>query len=141
MLSLNGLQLLSDTLGWSYFLIWSVSFYPQALLNYRRKRVDGAFLAVARHALDTDPSRTILTGFSIDFATLNSIAFGCYAFYSFNFLFNERVREEYRLRHDGKDNSVALNDLAFTVHVRQTSDIERPTILTVSSLRPSYCLP
>ncbi|KAG8980546.1 hypothetical protein FRB90_007649 [Tulasnella sp. 427] len=91
----DGVRLLSDVLGWSYFVLWSISFYPQALLNYRRKRVDG---------------------YSIDFATLNAVSFGCYTFYTFNFLFNDRVREEYRERHGGKDNSVAPNDLAFTVH-------------------------
>lgn len=91
----NGLRILSDTLGWSYFVIWSISFYPQAILNYKRKSVEG---------------------YSIDFATLNAISFGCYTFYTSNFLFNDRVREEYRQRHHGKDNSVAPNDLAFCIH-------------------------
>ncbi|KAG8927940.1 hypothetical protein FRC00_001952 [Tulasnella sp. 408] len=91
----QGLRLLSDALGWSYFVLWSISFYPQAILNYKRKRVDGL---------------------SIDFVVLNFVSFGCYSFYSFNFLFNERVRDEYRQRHEGKDNSVAPNDLAFALH-------------------------
>ncbi|KAG8955629.1 hypothetical protein FRC04_007620 [Tulasnella sp. 424] len=91
----NGLRILSDALGWSYFVIWSISFYPQAILNYKRKSVEG---------------------YSIDFATLNAISFGCYTFYTSNFLFNDRVREEYRQRHHGKDNSVAPNDLAFCIH-------------------------
>lgn len=89
------LRLLSDILGWSYFTLWSISFYPQAFLNYRRKRVDG---------------------YSIDFATLNTIAFGCYSIYTINFLWNDRVREEYRQRHHGKDNAVAPNDFAFAIH-------------------------
>ena len=31
----------SSALGWLYFVSWSVSFYPQAVLNYRRKSVVG----------------------------------------------------------------------------------------------------
>lgn len=57
-----------------------------------------------------------MDGYSIDFATLNTIAFGCYTIYTFNFLWNDRVREEYRQRHEGKDNSVTPNDFAFAIH-------------------------
>ncbi len=32
---------LSSILGWSYFFLWTISFYPQAILNYRRKSVSG----------------------------------------------------------------------------------------------------
>ncbi|KAG8907227.1 hypothetical protein FRB99_005051 [Tulasnella sp. 403] len=85
------LQIASVVLGWTYFICWSMSFYPQAILNYRRKRVD-------------------------DFATLNPISFACYAIYSSNFYFNGRIREQYRQRHDGQDNAVMLNDVAFAVH-------------------------
>ena len=31
-------------LGWTYFLCWSLSFYPQLLTNYRRKSVVGLSL-------------------------------------------------------------------------------------------------
>ena len=38
---MGGLALLSGVLGWSYFVAWSVSFYPQPWLNYKRKCVEG----------------------------------------------------------------------------------------------------
>jgi len=96
------LHVLSTIIGWAYFFCWSLSFYPQAILNYRRKRVDGL---------------------SIDFVTLNALAFACYSVYSVSFLWNERIREEYRQRHDGKDNSVMPNDVAFAVHAFALSSI------------------
>jgi cystinosin len=37
----NGLQTFSDVIGWIYFFAWSISFYPQVILNYKRKSVDG----------------------------------------------------------------------------------------------------
>uniref|UniRef100_H3C6P8 Uncharacterized protein n=1 Tax=Tetraodon nigroviridis TaxID=99883 RepID=H3C6P8_TETNG len=37
----RGLDVLSQVLGWIYFLLWSLSFYPQAWENWRRKSVVG----------------------------------------------------------------------------------------------------
>ena len=32
---------ISSLFGWAYFLCWSACFYPQIILNYRRKSVVG----------------------------------------------------------------------------------------------------
>ncbi|KAF8708002.1 transporter, partial [Rhizoctonia solani] len=88
--------IVSQSLGWLYFISWTVSFYPQVFLNIRRKSVEGL---------------------SIDFVSLNVVGFASYAIYTTNFYFNEEVREEYRQRHNGYDNSVQLNDVAFAIHV------------------------
>uniref|UniRef100_A0A3Q2P8P5 Cystinosin, lysosomal cystine transporter n=1 Tax=Fundulus heteroclitus TaxID=8078 RepID=A0A3Q2P8P5_FUNHE len=37
----NVLSVVSQVIGWIYFLAWSVSFYPQAWENWRRKSVVG----------------------------------------------------------------------------------------------------
>ncbi|CAE6435118.1 unnamed protein product [Rhizoctonia solani] len=87
--------IVSQSLGWLYFISWTVSFYPQVFLNIRRKSVEGL---------------------SIDFVSLNVVGFASYAIYTTNFYFNEEVREEYRQRHNGYDNSVQLNDVAFAIH-------------------------
>lgn len=55
------LRVLSQAAGWIYFLAWSVSFYPQAILNYQHKSV---------------------AGFSIEFAILNVSGFFFYSLYS-----------------------------------------------------------
>ncbi|KAH9150089.1 hypothetical protein AeRB84_007013 [Aphanomyces euteiches] len=52
---------LSIFLGWSYFTCWSVSFYPQVLLNHRRKSV---------------------VGLSLDFLLLNFVGFLSYTVYN-----------------------------------------------------------
>ncbi|KAG8715105.1 hypothetical protein FRC09_016926 [Ceratobasidium sp. 395] len=87
--------IISYCLGWTYFVAWTVSFYPQVFLNARRESVEGL---------------------SIDFVSLNVVGFASYAFYATNFLFNENVREDYRKRHGGHDNSVQPNDVAFAIH-------------------------
>lgn len=88
-------SLLSFTLGWLYFICWSVSFYPQILNNYRRKSV---------------------TGLSIDYVVANFFGFLCYALFNTTMYFSERAREQYRERHGGKDILVALNDVIFALH-------------------------
>jgi len=85
----------SAIIGWVYFFAWSFSFYPQVLLNHRRKFVGGL---------------------SIDFATLNLMGHTCYAIYSTAFFFEPHVREEYRQRHGGHSPSVQPNDVAFAIH-------------------------
>jgi cystinosin len=40
-LHLHSLDVLSVVVGWLYFAAWSISFYPQAILNYQRKSVTG----------------------------------------------------------------------------------------------------
>ena len=38
---MNVARATSTVLGWSYFAVWSASFWPQFLLNWRRKSVVG----------------------------------------------------------------------------------------------------
>ena len=54
-------NIVSDVIGWMYFLAWSMSFYPQCLLNYKKKNVGG---------------------FSLEFALLNPSGFFFYSVYS-----------------------------------------------------------
>ena len=34
-------ELVSNILGWAYFLAWSISFYPQVMQNWQRRSVVG----------------------------------------------------------------------------------------------------
>ncbi|KAF9981547.1 hypothetical protein BGZ65_003816 [Modicella reniformis] len=86
---------LSHVLGWVYFIAWSASFYPQAILNWRRKSVQGL---------------------SIDFIYLNVLGFLCYSIFNLSFYLSSEVQEEYRKRNDGQDNLVRANDVFFAVH-------------------------
>lgn len=61
--------------GWLYFLAWSLSFYPQFLLNRRTKSV---------------------VGFSLDFAACNLLGFLCYSIFNAAFYWDDSVQQEYR---------------------------------------------
>ena len=38
------IAMVSSTIGWAYFSCWSLSFWPQTLLNWSRKSVEGLSL-------------------------------------------------------------------------------------------------
>ncbi|KAF9956921.1 hypothetical protein BGZ70_009701 [Mortierella alpina] len=87
--------LVSHFIGWAYFIAWSASFYPQIILNWRRKSVQGV---------------------SLDFIHLNVLGFLCYSIFNLAFYYSTDVQEEYRKRNDGQDNLVRANDVFFAVH-------------------------
>jgi LCT (Lysosomal Cystine Transporter) family transporter len=55
------LSVFSQLIGWIYFVAWSFSFYPQSIMNWRKKSV---------------------AGFSLEFAILNVSGFFFYSLYS-----------------------------------------------------------
>ncbi|KAG0378525.1 hypothetical protein BGX24_003558 [Mortierella sp. AD032] len=88
-------EILSHFIGWAYFIAWSASFYPQVILNWRRKSVKGL---------------------SMDFIYLNVFGFLCYSIFNLAFYYSPEVQEEYRARNGGQDNLVRANDVFFAVH-------------------------
>jgi len=94
--SKHGYRFLSNAIGYTYFMSWSVSFYPQVISNFRRKST---------------------LGLSPDFCGLNVIGFTCYTIYNLGLFFVPAIQAEYRARH-GPDASISVqsNDVAFAVH-------------------------
>jgi cystinosin len=87
---------ISQILGWSYFVLWSVSFYPQVVHNHRRRSTDG---------------------FSIDFALLNVLGLTAYTVSNACFFFSPVVRAQYAQRHpQSPEPTVQWNDLFYSLH-------------------------
>ncbi|KAK5171709.1 uncharacterized protein LTR77_003345 [Saxophila tyrrhenica] len=90
------LRAVSRLCGWLYFTAWSLSFYPQILLNIRRHTTQGL---------------------TPDFPLLNVVGFSCYTINTAVFLYSPVVRAQYAARHPvSPEPTVRLNDLAFGVH-------------------------
>ncbi|EPZ34742.1 Lysosomal cystine transporter domain-containing protein [Rozella allomycis CSF55] len=89
------LPVVSTIFGWIYFTSWTVSFYPQLILNWKRKSSEGL---------------------SFDFLYANMIGFGFYAIFNICMFFSQQVKEEYRKDHNGSDPVVRLTDVLFSVH-------------------------
>ncbi|KAB7495043.1 Cystinosin-like protein [Armadillidium nasatum] len=91
----SGLDYLSDVVGWTYFIAWSISFYPQIMLNWRRKSV---------------------IGLHFDFLALNTLGFLVYSLFNIGLYSIPEVKIEYFKRHPYGVNPVQLNDVIFSIH-------------------------
>jgi cystinosin len=98
------LEGLSGVFGWIYTLSWSLSFYPQPVLNFQRKSTSGS---------------------TIDFPAINLLGFTAYFTSNAAFLYSPVVREQYALRNNGHTPTVQFNDLVFAGHA---------TLITVLTL-------
>lgn len=88
------LYLLKDGLGIFYFLAWSSTFYPQAVLNYRRKST---------------------TGLSHDFLIMSWIGFVAYTTFTVGGYFSTTIQADY-LRIRGAVPPIEIADVAFAAH-------------------------
>ncbi|GMI27211.1 hypothetical protein TrCOL_g9469 [Triparma columacea] len=86
---------LHDWLGWVYFLSWSLSFYPQLLLNIHR----GTTL-----------------GLSPDYALYNVVGFACYTTFTLSLFFSSSIITSYKNRHAGSSPLVSSQDVLFAIH-------------------------
>ena len=87
---------ISSIIGYTYFMAWSVSFYPQIITNYQNKSIDG---------LSTDSS------------VLAVLNYTCYTLYNVFFYWDGTIRQEYKDR-NGPDAEITVqsNDVAFAIH-------------------------
>ncbi|CAB4305730.1 unnamed protein product [Prunus armeniaca] len=98
MASWNSLQLeiTYRVMGWMAFTCWSVGFYPQVILNFRRKSV---------------------VGLSFDFVVLNLTKHSSYLIYNATLYFSSAVQKQYWEKYgSGQMIPVAVNDVAFSAH-------------------------
>ncbi|RMJ07077.1 hypothetical protein BHE90_014279 [Fusarium euwallaceae] len=89
------LTFLSGVFGWVYFLAWSASFYPQALLNWRRRSTSGT---------------------TVDFPFINVLGFLAYFVSNLAFYYSPEIRAQYAARHRGLEPTVQFNDITFALH-------------------------
>ncbi|KAH8404737.1 hypothetical protein KR215_011784, partial [Drosophila sulfurigaster] len=92
----------SIVFGWIYFVAWSVSFYPQIWINYRRKSVEGL---------------------NFDFIALNIVGFTLYSMFNCGLYFITGLQDEYEERHPHGVNPVLLNDVVFSLHAMFATSI------------------
>ncbi|XP_029285747.1 cystinosin [Cottoperca gobio] len=91
----NALSVISQVIGWIYFVAWSVSFYPQAWENCRRKSV---------------------VGLNFDFLALNLTGFIAYSVFNIGLFWVPYIKEEFLKRNLNGINPVNANDVFFSLH-------------------------
>ncbi|XP_022255232.1 cystinosin homolog [Limulus polyphemus] len=91
----KSLLILSSVFGWLYFIAWTVSFYPQLLLNWKRKSV---------------------VGLSFDYVALNMVGYIYYSVFNICLKHIHAVRTEYFELFPTGVIPVDLNDIFFACH-------------------------
>ncbi|XP_059052510.1 cystinosin homolog isoform X2 [Achroia grisella] len=91
----HAINVISYIMGWIYFAAWSVSFYPQIYINFKRKSV---------------------VGLNFDFLALNIMGFTMYSLFNCGLYFSRDIQLEYFSRHPRGLNPVQLNDVFFSLH-------------------------
>ncbi|EOY02647.1 PQ-loop repeat - like 2 [Theobroma cacao] len=90
------LEITYEVLGWLAFFSWSISFYPQVILNFRRKSV---------------------VGLNFDFVMLNLTKHSSYMIYNVCLYFSPVIQKQYLEKYgSGEMIPVAANDVAFSIH-------------------------
>lgn len=96
-------KFISSVIGYNYFVLWSICFYPQVLLNYRRKSTHGL---------------------SNDFAILNFMGWTFYSSYVCSMFYSTTIQDMYEERFGtGAAITVQSNDVAFAIHAATLSFI------------------
>ncbi|KAI5369983.1 Putative lysosomal cystine transporter [Septoria linicola] len=86
-------HIISWAIGWIYMVAWTFSFFPQAILNWRR---------------------CTTAGLMPDFVLLNIYGFTCYSVSTALFLYSTSIRNQYAARHPASpEPTVRFNDLCF----------------------------
>ncbi|XP_008567050.1 PREDICTED: cystinosin isoform X1 [Galeopterus variegatus] len=91
----NIVDVISQVIGWIYFVAWSISFYPQVIKNWRRKSV---------------------VGLSFDFVALNLMGFMAYSVFNIGLLWVPYIKEQFLLKYPNGVNPVDSNDVFFSLH-------------------------
>ncbi|XP_075997660.1 cystinosin isoform X2 [Genypterus blacodes] len=91
----NTLQIINEVIGWMYFVAWSISFYPQAFDNWRRKSV---------------------VGLNFDFLALNITGFIAYSLFNIGLFWVHCIQEEFLRINPTGINPVRANDVFFSLH-------------------------
>lgn len=94
-MKVKALDIISVIIGWIYFTAWSISFYPQVYLNFRRKSV---------------------VGLSFDFLSYNFTGFLVYGVFNVALYWIDAIKEEYQDKNPHSVIPVQLNDVVFTLH-------------------------
>ncbi|CAF1011873.1 unnamed protein product [Adineta ricciae] len=81
--------------GWIYFIAWSISFYPQIILNFQRRSV---------------------IGLNFDFLALNILGHSCYSVFNLYMYLSSNVQQQYYAKHPHGVLPVLLNDVIFSCH-------------------------
>ncbi|KAJ6232105.1 cystinosin [Anaeramoeba flamelloides] len=91
----KGVETLSLIIGYIYMVAWSLSFYPQNIEFWQRKRCDG---------------------YAYEYAIFNLLAQSSYLIYNCLFFWSSTLQQEYSAVHSNSPPPVHSNDVIYSMH-------------------------
>lgn len=85
----------SQLAGWTYFLLWVLSMYPQLLLNQKRRSV---------------------IGLNFDYLSFSLLGYASYALFNCSLYFGPLFQDAYSTLYPHSNIPVQLNDVFFSLH-------------------------
>lgn len=89
------IDILAQVVGWTYNFFWTVSFYPQVIMNFRRRSV---------------------IGFNFDYLGYDLTGFISFSLYNCLLFWSPAVFALYQQRYPGSPNPITINDIVFCIH-------------------------
>jgi len=89
------IDVIGIVIGWLYFAAWSISFYPQIWINFKRKSV---------------------VGLNFDYIGLNITGFLCYSLFNVCLYFSSYIQSQFEEKNPRHQIPVELNDVVFALH-------------------------
>lgn len=111
---------LDQSIGWLYFVLWSVSFYPQVVMNFRRKSV---------------------VGFNFDYLGYDLVGFISFTLYNCLLFWSPAVFAFYQQKNPGSANPIQFNDVFFCIHAIFIQTINTYQCCTYESNNQKMSLP
>ncbi|KAK0735515.1 hypothetical protein B0T21DRAFT_187766 [Apiosordaria backusii] len=107
----------SAVFGWVYFLCWSLSFYPQSMLNYTRRSTSGTTVDFPLiNCLGILPPIFFHPLIIPSILTYLLPGFLSYTISNFLFYSSPLIRSQYASRYHNLTPTVQLNDITFALH-------------------------
>jgi cystinosin len=118
------LPVLSAVFGWIYTFCWSASFYPQPLLNFRRRSTSGTTVDFPFiNCLGKYSHPGCLLWWTLAHADLLLLGFFAYLVSNACFYYSPLIRAQYAQRNHGLTPTVQFNDITFAAHALLVSCI------------------
>ena len=117
---------LDQSIGWLYFVLWSVSFYPQVRCSRHFILTTSAGWASADESLVADNSnvfkvvmnfrRKSVVGFNFDYLGYDLAGFISFTLYNCLLFWSPAVFALYQQKNPGSANPIQFNDVFFCLH-------------------------
>ena len=111
---------LDQSIGWLYFVLWSVSFYPQVKWNLELLAPPSGWIVILENSsvfkVVMNFRRKSVVGFNFDYLGYDLAGFISFTLYNCLLFWSPAVFALYQQKNPGSANPIQFNDVFFCLH-------------------------